>query len=288
MMDRNVKLQERLDALSNTYHAEYLYSDPLKYLHRYTRPDDREVVGLLVSSLAYGRVVQIFKSVEYCLDRMGPAPANYVRNFDPKRDSADFDSFVHRFNRGVDISCLLWFMKQILNEHGSLFGLFEAFSEDGDGDMGNMLNTFTRHVLSLDCKPFYGSAGLPGKAGVRYFFPSPKDGGPCKRLNLFLRWMVRKNDGLDLGLWNFIPPSKLIIPLDTHVARLSRYLGLTARKSPSWKMALEVTENLKQLDPDDPLKYDFALARLGILDFCPQKRDPAKCLECGIKDICTL
>ena len=292
MMDHKARLKERLDELSGLYHADYLYSDPLKYLHRYSEAEDREVVGLLVSSLAYGRVAQIFKSVEQCLLRMGPSPAEYVKNFSPERDSADFEGFVHRFNRGIDISCLLWFMKQVLDGEGTLSALFkrlfEASPEESELNTGGVLSRFSAHMLSLDSSPFYGPAGLPEKAGVRYFFPSPRDGSPCKRLSLYLRWMVRRDDGLDLGLWDFIPVSKLVIPLDTHVARLSRYLGLTERKSPSWRMAIEVTESLRRLDPEDPLKYDFALARLGILDFCPQRRDPAKCLECGIKDICAL
>ncbi len=100
--------------------------------------------------------------------------------------------------------------------------------------------------------------------------------------------MVRKNDGLDFGIWDFIPPGKLVVPLDTHIARISKQLGLTKLKSPGWKMALEISDNLKKLDPNDPLKYDFALCRLGILDLCPQKKNAAKCAHCDISEICML
>lgn len=281
-------LKERLDALYKTYHSSYLYSDPLKYLHLYNRPDDQEVVGMIASSLAYGRVETIFKGIEKILGIMGPSPSDYVRGFDPLRDAKDFDGFVHRFNRGEDMACLIYFMKQVLEGYGSIGGMFGRFAGDGDENVEEALSAFTEFMLSLDSSPFYGGRDLPEGAGVRYFFPSPKRGSPCKRLSLFLRWMARHDDGLDLGLWEFLPPSRLVIPLDTHLARLSQYLGLTARKSPSWKMAVEVTESLKRMNPDDPLRYDFALCRLGILEICPHKKDAEKCIDCSIKDFCML
>jgi len=281
-------LKERLENLYTTYHSDYLYSDPLKYLHRYSGTDDREIVGIIASSLAYGRVEKIFESIESILGIMGPNPAAYAGAFDPERDSKKFADFVHRFNRGEDISCLIYFLRQILDKFGSIGALFKKCLDESGGDIKGTLSLFTGHVLSMDTGPFYGVGSLPDTAGVRYFFPSPQRGSPCKRLNLYLRWMVRKNDGVDLGLWDFVEPSSLIIPLDTHVARLSRYLGLTNRKSPSWKMAAEITNSFKKLNSADPLRYDFSLCRMGILDVCPQKVDKKKCLECGIRDVCAL
>ena len=282
------KLKEKLESLYRTYNSSYLYSDPLKYLHLYDAPGDQEVVGLIASSLAYGRVDGIFRSVEKVIEKMGSKPADFVRNFDPHRDAGLFRGFVHRFNRGEDVACLIYFIKQILDGYGSVGVLFAAFIDEEDENTERALTAFTEYVLSLDSTPFYGGGKLPARAGVRYFFPSPRDGSPCKRLNLFLRWMARPRDGLDLGAWDSVPASKLVIPLDTHIARISQYIGLTTLKNPSWKMAVEITENLKRLDPADPLKYDFALSRLGILDLCPRKRDDVKCADCGISDICML
>ena len=288
MMKNRKILKEKLDKLCDDYHSSFLYSDPLKYLHLYKKPEDQEIVGMIASSLAYGRVDRIFKSVESVLAIMGESPAAYVRAFNPSRDSVSFDGFIHRFNKGEDVACLIWFMKQVLHEYGSIGALFKTGFNKEDSNVSKALAAFVSNILSLDSSPFYGSAQLPPKAGVRYFFPSPKKGSACKRLCLYLRWMVRKSDGLDFGIWDFIPPGKLVVPLDTHIARLSRQLGLTSLKSPGWKMALEISDNLKKLDPDDPLKYDFALCRLGILDLCPQKRDEAKCAHCDISEICML
>jgi uncharacterized protein (TIGR02757 family) len=123
---------------------------------------------------------------------------------------------------------------------------------------------------------------------VRAFLSDPASGSACKRLNLFLRWMVRPDDGLDLGLWAPVRPDQLVIPLDTHEARISRYLGLSDRRTVDWKMAVEVTEGLRRLDPSDPVRYDFALSRLGILDECPRRRDPVKCRRCPLVPVCTL
>lgn len=281
-------LKEKLDKLYEDYHSSFLYSDPLKYLHLYKKPEDQEIVGMVASSLAYGRVERIFKSVESVLGIMGESPSDYVRKFDPVRDSAAFNDFVHRFNKGEDIACLIWFMKQVLDEYGSIGALFKTLFKEGDKDIGKALTAFVAKILSLGSSPFYGGAHLPSKAGVRYFFPSPEKGSACKRLCLYLRWMARKNDGLDFGIWDFIPPGKLVVPLDTHIARLSKLLGLAELKNPGWNMALEVTGSLKELDADDPLKYDFALCRLGILDLCPQKKDAVKCAHCDISEICML
>ena len=123
---------------------------------------------------------------------------------------------------------------------------------------------------------------------MRYFLPSPEDGSACKRLNLYLRWMVRRGDGLDFGQWREVSTAHLVIPLDSHVSRIARYVGLTDRLTPSWGTALEVTEQLCRFDPRDPVKYDFSLCRLGILKLCPKKRRPSKCRACPLLDVCLL
>ncbi len=282
-------LKRRLENLYRTYDRGFLESDPLLFVHRYSSDEDREVVGLIASSLAYGRVAGIKKSVEKVLAILGDEPARFVGTFRPRTGGQLFDGFRHRFNVGNDISCLLYFARQMMEKSGSIGNFFmEGFSKTHK-NIKEALTSFSSRVLSLQRDGIYGrSRALPGGAGVRFFFPSPASGSPCKRLNLYLRWMVRRDDGLDLGLWRGIPPSKLVIPLDTHIARIASYLGLTRRKSRDWKMAEEITASLARLDPSDPVKYDFALCRLGILDVCPQRREMEKCAACLIGDICTL
>jgi len=284
-MDKNLK--ERLDGLYRTFDLAFLATDPLEFVHRYDSPEDREIVGLVSSSLAYGRVDTIKKSVSSVMEVAGRSPAKFTRRFDPVKGRALFSGFKHRFNDGDDIACLFWFARQMLGESGSI-GAFFMKGYPGEGrNVKEALAAFSSGVLSLDSKAVYGKKALPPKAGVRFFFPNPFDGSPCKRLNLYLRWMVRR-DRLDFGQWAGVDPARLVIPLDTHIARISRNIGLTSRANPGWKMAEEITEALKALDPEDPVKYDFALCRLGILDRCPKRRDAAKCERCLIREICVL
>ncbi len=121
---------------------------------------------------------------------------------------------------------------------------------------------------------------------MRYLLPSPSGTSPCKRLNLYLRWMVRHGDSIDLGLWSRVSPRKLVIPLDVHVARISRRIGLTELKAPSWRMAEDITRSLRLLDPEDPVKYDFAICRLGILERCKKVKTAELCRECELRGLC--
>lgn len=281
-------LKTNLDKLYTAFDFKFLASDPLEFLHQFKKPEDREIVGIIASSLAYGQVQQIRSSIRNVLERIGYQPCHFVMNFNPRRDAKVFDGFVHRFNSGKDIACLLYFARQMIQESGSVGNFFLSVYNPEEENIKNSLIRFSEKVLSLDSFPVYGKKHLAKNAGVRFFFPSPKDGSPCKRLNLYMRWMVRRSDGLDFGLWRDVHPRKLVIPLDTHVARISQNIGLTRRKSPDWKMAEEITGRLKSLDPEDPVKYDFALSRLGILERCTKRKEFRKCDECYIKMVCTL
>ncbi len=281
-------LKERLDMLYGAYDEGFLSSDPLCYLHKFESPEDMEIVGLIASCLAYGRVVGIKRSIEKVLAVMEGDPAGFTLNFNPHVDGRLFKGFRHRFNVAEDISCLIYFARQMIEQCGSIGGFFMRGYSREDRNIREALEAFTAGVLALDHGGIYGTGLLPSKAGVRFFLPSPSGGSSCKRLNLYLRWMVRRGDALDLGLWKGVSPAKLVIPLDTHIARISGNLGLTRRKTRDWKMAEEITDSLKALDPDDPVKYDFALCRLGILDKCPHKVDNMKCSKCLLRDICVL
>ncbi len=286
MNPKDKKLKTHLDRLYSTFDESYLSSDPLVFVHDFTKKLDQEIVGLLASSLAYGRVDTIKKSIKKILSLIGGAPSEYVLSLDPKKEIKKFASFKHRFNDGRDVLCLLYIMRQMIENNGSIGAFFMDGYNPEAANIKDALTSFTERALLLDSAGLYGTKSIPKKAYLRFFFPSPKSGSACKRLNLYLRWMIRCDDKLDLGLWKGISPSKLIMPLDTHIARISGLIGLTTRKSPGWSMAEEITESLKQLDPKDPIKYDFAICRLGILEECTAINDPINCKKCRIQGIC--
>ena len=280
--DRVARLREGLEILRGRYDARFLPSDPLEFPRRFHRTDDREVVGLIAASLAYGNVTSIRASVERVLTRTGPQPAVFARSIEPRRALKGFRDFRHRWNTARDLVCLLYFIRQMIDSSGSIGAFFRELHDPHQG-IDLSLSRFSEAALALDHGGLYGSGKLPRSAGVRYFFPSPKTGSACKRLNLFLRWMVRPDDGVDLGLWNFVSPARLVIPLDTHIARIGLHLGWARRKTPDWKMALEITRWLAKLDPEDPIKYDFVLSRMGILKRCPRHPRSLQCDLCELK-----
>lgn len=281
------KLKSTLERLYLTYDKKFLETDPIYYPH-IVKKQDKEITAFISASLAYGRVAQIKASIEKVLDITNNSPLKYIKTMDVKKSLKDFKNFKHRFNDGKDMVCLLYFLKQMIEEQGTIKNFYKKGYDKGDDTIVPSLINFCENSLELNHGNIYGkNKSLPKSAGVRYFFPSPTRGSASKRLNMFLRWMIR-TDEVDLGLWNFITTDKLIIPLDTHVSRISRYIGLTERKSNDLKTAIEITEHLKELDKKDPVKYDFAIARLGIIDKCPKKKDEIKCNECEIKGICIL
>lgn len=271
---RRARLKTLLDTLYLDYGPQYLRTSALAVPRQYPAPEDQEIAGFFAAALAYGNVVQIQRSVAQVLAPMGGHPAAFIRRFEPARDAGPFRGFVHRFNRGRDLAVLCHLLRQVLDRHGSLGRFFLRFYDARDEDIGPALTRFAEAFLSLDVAPFYRSGQLPAAAGVRFFFPSPAHGSACKRLCLYLRWMVRRGDALDFGLWREVAPAKLVIPLDTHVARVCRRLGLTRLATTSWRMAQEVTRNLRELDPEDPVKYDYALCRYGMLERFPRRRLP--------------
>ncbi len=280
------RLKPPLEKLYRTYHAGYLKTDPLQLVHGFAAPEDREVAGLIAAVFAYGRVEQIRKTLERIFRPMGGAPQAFILDFDPDRDAPSFEGIVHRFNGTADILALLYGIKQTLLRHGSLQTLFLSAYTSEQENVGTALSGFVEGFLDFDAAPLFGRPAIPSDSTFRFLFPSPQRGSACKRLNMYLRWMVRRDDGLDLGLWDAVSPSQLIIPLDTHVWRISKRLGLTERRSPDWKTAVEITANLRRLDPEDPVKYDFALARLGILGRCLKEVDKKQCRACELYPGC--
>src|SRR5262245_8461741 len=213
---------------------------------------------------------------------MGDAPADYVRRFEPRRESARFAGLVHRWTRGPDLVALVWLLHQMLEQSQSVEGFFAEGLDSSTEDVGQALDSFSTRALALDLRAAYGR--VPKRPGVCYFFPRPSTGSACKRLNLFLRWMVR-HDALDLGVWSRLLPAKLIVPLDTHVIRVGRCLQLTRYTSPGWAMARDITASLRQLDPEDPVKYDYALCHLGMMNACGFNR-AQRDSQCPLRGVC--
>ncbi len=275
-------LKPRLENLYASFNDPGSAADPIHIVRRFARADDREIVGFCAASLAFGRVASVLQSVERLVAIMGPRPAEYVRAFDPVAARAAFAGLVHRWAREVDLIALLWILRQMLEADQSIEGFFvRGFNPDAP-DVGEALDGFSRRALRLDLRRAYGR--VPRRPGVAYFFPRPSAGSACKRLNLFLRWMVRK-DALDLGVWTRVPPSKLVVPLDTHVVRLGRCLRLTRLASPGWAMAREITASLRRLDPDDPVKYDFSLCHVGMMGACGFN-EPQRDSRCPLGGLC--
>ena len=214
-------------------------------------------MAFIAAVFAYGNVKQIINSLQKFLELAENKPFSFIQNFNPVEIQKEF-SFVHRFYSTEDIVHLFQLLNIAYAEFGSLKSLFLSSYIETNLNTKNAITNFSNCFLNKAQKEF----GTLSR-GVAFMFPLPEKGSACKRMNLFLRWMVRK-DELDFGLWNEIPTSKLIIPVDTHVARICRELKLTKRKNVNWKMAEEITEKLKKFDPDDPVKYDFAICHIGM------------------------
>ena len=276
-------LGPRLERLYAAYNREDAAADPVQIVRRYSRREAQEIVGFCAAALAFGRVSSVLNTVETLARVLGPDPAAYVRRFDPKAAHPELRAMVHRWTRGVDIIALLWLLRQMLDRSGSIEGFFVEGFNPAATDIGDALDSFSRRAMALDLRSVYGRR-VPARTGVGYFFPRPSAGSGCKRLNLFLRWMVRR-DEVDLGAWMSIPPSKLIIPLDTHVIRLGRCLRLTRYRSPGWKMAADITAALRAIDPVDPVRFDFSICHVGMMNACGFGRRQGDA-QCPLKGMC--
>ncbi len=272
-------LAQVLEAVLAERGADFLANDPLSLPRRFADPADRETAAVFAALLAYGRAASIRASLADLFARMPEGPAAFVRRFDPRRDGRRLDGFVHRFNTGADLAVLCTVLRTMREEAGSLEAFFLSGDDPAAPDIGPALTAFCDRALSLA-----GPAGRR-RPGVRYLFPSPVGGSACKRLCLLLRWLCRPDDGVDLGLWRGVAPRRLVLPLDTHTARISKLLGLTGRATPDWKMALEVTAALRRFDAQDPVRFDFALSHLGISEGCTGKKGEI-CVPCPVVGWC--
>lgn len=278
LSERDRAILETLDAVRARCDTEARKrSDPIEYVHRYERPEDRELVALAASALAFGNVKALRAKIEEALGRIGPDVAAAAD--DPARLRAALRGWKHRLFLGEDLARLLAGARAVQKADGSLgAALGRAFTEAGD--LRGALVVWTERIRAA------GGLDRPSRRrGPAHILSDPSKGSAVKRLLLLLRWMARPADGVDLGLWP-IPPSALLVPVDTHIHKLGRNLGFTSRRDVSWRTAAEITDGLRRFDPEDPVKYDFSLCHMGMLQRCPSRRDPVRCEGCGVKGVC--
>ena len=273
-------LKRQLDTILETYQRRtFLHSDPISIPHRYKRPVDQEMTGFLSAMMAFGSVKSMLPALDKAVGWLGEDPVSRLlaaNDADVQRETMGFQ---YRWVRQSDLHRVLMSLRKTYGEGRTLEGLFKLGYQATDADtlagMDTML-TGLRMALPEGSLEHYGT---------RYLIPGPGGNGARKRVHMFLRWMVRK-DAVDLGLWSTPKAKQCIIPLDTHVARIARLLGLSDRRSMDGRMAREITDKSREFDPSDPVKYDFAISRLGILGVCPSKRDTNACRPCELRPSC--
>lgn len=274
--------KQALDRLYDDFDQVDVVADPIDRVRAYVNPADREIAGFCAAALAYGRVAGVLKSIDALLAVMGTSPAAFVRRFDPLADGEALGMLTHRWTRGIDLIALMWILRRMLEMSGSIEAFFlEGYRRDAE-DIAAALDSFCTRALAIDLDPIYDHCSR--RRGVDFFFPKPSAGSGCKRLNLYLRWMVRC-DRVDLGVWRRVDPSKLIVPLDTHVIRVGQCLQLTSYRSPSWSMAREISVSLRRFDLADPVKYDFSLCHLGMMNRCGFNRQQGNA-QCPLRGLC--
>ncbi|MCS6858063.1 MAG: TIGR02757 family protein [Sandaracinaceae bacterium] len=264
--------------------------DPIGVVHRYEDPNDREVMALIASAVAFGRVQSIRRSLEKIADALGPWPAQFIEMSDEKELLERFHPIVHRIYRGADLARLLLAARDLRRIHGSLAQAIERFAQTPLGEAWALSHPLASRPRLLALLVRLGDAlraHLPASRPSLHLVPSVRHGSTCKRLLLFLRWMCRPADGIDLGLARF-PLSELVIPMDTHVHRFARALGLTSSKSPSMRAAVEVSDALRLIDEKDPVRFDAVLCHLGFTQPCPlaPRHDP--CQRCPLRRACAV
>jgi uncharacterized protein (TIGR02757 family) len=253
----------------------------VRFAHRCERPADREAAAFLGATFAFGAVGAVLGSLETLFSRLGPAPAATI---DDMRSVAAarriVRGFRHRWLGAAETAAILVALRRLRAEHGSLEAAFAAGDDPAALDVGPGLAAFSARLLAA-CD------GAPGRA-LKFAFAAPGGGSACKRQNLFLRWCVRPADGVDLGLWRAVSPARLVVPLDVHLAFHARVLGFTRRRAADWRAALETTAALRRFDPQDPVRFDFALCHVGIHGDCRRRRDPEICPACPLDAHCRL
>jgi uncharacterized protein (TIGR02757 family) len=275
-----------LDASLDAFLATFDFSgararDPIAFAHRFEGEADREVVALFAALLAYGRVDLIARALEDVTARLGPHPAEAARADDLDAARRRFDGFVYRFTRGEDLARLWFGVGRTLETYGGLGACAAALDRRDAPDLRPALTGLRTALVAP-------TLHLPSRRGFDHLVADPERASACKRWFLYLRWMVRGPDVVDLGQWRALGAHRLLMPVDTHIHRISTYLGLTTRAGADARTSREITDALLRLDPADPLRFDFALTHMGISGACLRRREPSVCAACPIDRVCRL
>jgi uncharacterized protein (TIGR02757 family) len=251
----DIELKERLDILVDKVNRlDFIENDPIGIPHRYSGKQDIEISGLFAAVLAWGQRKTIINKTNELLRLMDDVPYDFIVNHS-EEDRKPFERFVHRTFQGIDAICFLAFLQQHYRQYDSLE---QAFYPDPSSSyrQEDGLNHFYNYFCSTPDM----------LRRTQKHIASPSKNSTCKRLNMYLRWMVRYDDrGVDFGLWHSIPMSELMMPLDVHVEKYGRAFGLLTRKQRDWRAVIELTEALSRFDSKDPVKYDYALFGLGVM-----------------------
>jgi uncharacterized protein (TIGR02757 family) len=263
--DEAKRIKAVLDDLlskSNALREHARDKDPVGLIYKYANKEDQEAAAFIASTLSYGKQDTFRPIIARILNQMGDSPVDFITDVLVEDLEDKFSWFQYRFNKPVDIACLILALRGVYETGFTLENLFKSGYEDN-----NSFQEGCSYLTKALKKDWYvhAYAGIHEHElkGFQYLIPSPQAGSACKRLCMFLRWMIRQDD-IDVGNWTDIPTKDLIIPLDTHVARISKDLGLTNKSGGTWKVAEDITDSLRQLNPDDPLVYDFPICTAGI------------------------
>lgn len=250
--DLKIFLDEKVYQYNTT---RFIDDDPISIPHRFTKKEDIEISGFLTATISWGQRPVILKNASQLLKRMDDSPHDFILNFQPE-DLLPFRSFVHRTFNGEDCTFFLQSLKRIYREKKSLKILFtESAGKSAQPDYKDAIGMWRQFFFEI-----------PHQSRSGKHFAHPAEGSAAKRINMFLRWMIRKDKtGVDFGIWKN-DPARLTCPLDVHSGRVARKLGLLKRKQNDWKAADELTQNLKKFDQKDPVKYDFALFGMGVFE----------------------
>ncbi len=264
--------------------------DPVSFVHSFKTLHDRELVGLVAASLAFGNVTTILAKLRALFDTLGPSPSRAAE--DPNALHAALEGWKHRVFLGEDVAKLLSGARALQRREGSLGDLFVRLLAEEDR-VATSEPEALREALARFCDLIRHAGGLPipgqgpksARRGPVNILANARAGSGAKRLLLYLRWMVRPEDGIDRGLWS-VPARRLVMPVDVHIHKLSRNLGFTKRRDVSWSTSVEITRALARYDGTDPTRFDFSLCHMGMLQRCPSRRDARKCEGCGVKPVC--
>ena len=278
--NRKQAVKEILEKLYRKYnHRKLIKPDPLQFIYNYSDKRDMEIAGLLSAALAYGRVEQIQNSLTKLFCLIGDSPYRFVLDFNQTRRKK-LQDFKHRFNTGNDISDLFELLRIILKRFNYIEEYFIQGYDKSDENIIPALTNFCDSLIKIHSLKHKGNINH----NLKYLLVSPSRGSVCKRMNLFLRWMVR-SDEVDVGIWKKVDKEKLIVPIDVHMGRLCSFLGFHNTKNISLKTAIEITRHFAEIEPSDPVKFDFALSRIGIVENCTGKYNTT-CQFCELNDFC--